>query len=52
LQAMRIPLIVTEQYPKALGHTVRELQVLFDTGELCVAASHFKGVGHVDVVTF
>ena len=32
LQAMSIPVIVTEQYPKALGHTIGELQSLFRKG--------------------
>jgi hypothetical protein len=32
MQAMSIPMIVTEQYPKALGHTIGELQSLFHKG--------------------
>ncbi|MCK9400470.1 MAG: hydrolase [Bacteroidales bacterium] len=32
LQALRIPILVTEQYTKGLGPTIQQIQELFDTG--------------------
>lgn len=41
-EALGIPIIVTEQYPKALGHTVTELADIMPSGSLTVPKTRFS----------
>lgn len=40
--ALKLPVLVTEQYPKALGHTVEELQAHIPEGSPVVAKTKFS----------
>jgi len=41
-QALNMPVLVTEQYPKALGNTVAELKEVLPEGSLVVAKTKFS----------
>ena len=41
-QALSLPIIVTEQYPKALGNTVAEISSVLPPGTTVVAKTRFS----------
>lgn len=46
-QVLGAPVIVTEQYPKGLGHTAEELQLILDDGSGALEKTAFSACGAV-----
>jgi nicotinamidase-related amidase len=44
-QALGLPVIVSEQYPKGLGHTAEEIQLVFDESQTVIEKTAFSAAG-------
>lgn len=44
-EVLRLPVVVTEQYPKGLGRTAEEIQLVFEDGQMAVEKTTFSASG-------